>query len=165
MQVALCRDCGRSTFLPAGQRLARRLTPFAEPCPHCQSVRTHRKSERRRYCLDCSRQFLIAERGSLLMPSRYRQFDRTKLFCPRCFSSFIVQWHTRQRPRSGPTRVFKCRGCGRSFRERYAPADYRCWRNPANGLAQLQAADFLAWEVRKYAVDHPLIRSGVRSAH
>jgi hypothetical protein len=32
-----------------------------------------------------------------------------------------------------------------------------------HGLVQLQAADFLAWEVRKYAVDHALIRSGVRS--
>lgn len=31
------------------------------------------------------------------------------------------------------------------------------------GLVQLQAADFLAWEVRKYAIDHALIRGGVRS--
>lgn len=31
------------------------------------------------------------------------------------------------------------------------------------GLVQLQAADFLAYEVRKYAVDHALIRSGQRT--
>jgi hypothetical protein len=31
------------------------------------------------------------------------------------------------------------------------------------GVVQLQAADFLAWEVRKYAIDHALIRGGVRS--
>lgn len=31
------------------------------------------------------------------------------------------------------------------------------------GLVQLQAADFLAYEVRKFAVDHALIRSGRRS--
>jgi hypothetical protein len=36
-------------------------------------------------------------------------------------------------------------------------------RGTRRGLVQLQAADFLAWEVRKYAIDHPLIRSGIRS--
>jgi hypothetical protein len=31
------------------------------------------------------------------------------------------------------------------------------------GIVHIQAADFLAYEIRKYAVDHALIRSGVRS--
>lgn len=35
-------------------------------------------------------------------------------------------------------------------------------RGLRKGLCQLQSADFLAYEIRKYIVDHPLIRSGQR---
>ncbi|MHB8753685.1 MAG: DUF3800 domain-containing protein [Candidatus Acidiferrales bacterium] len=35
-------------------------------------------------------------------------------------------------------------------------------RGIRKGVVQIQAADFLAYEVRKYIVDHPLIRSGRR---
>lgn len=36
------------------------------------------------------------------------------------------------------------------------------WPNGRKGLVQLQAADYLAYEIRKFVVDHPLIKAGTR---
>jgi hypothetical protein len=38
----------------------------------------------------------------------------------------------------------------------------RKWPTGRKGLVQIQAADYLAYEIRKFIVDHPLIKAGTR---
>jgi hypothetical protein len=104
VQVALCRTCGRSTFLPLGQRLAYRLTPYAEPCPHCQSIETHRKSEQRRYCKRCSREFLVTENRH-----RRRETSLEQTPPPAVEARIMFEWCLRTYGPYAPTRLLQLR--------------------------------------------------------